>query len=151
MKLFKDFEAIKFFEENMIFITHDGYLYYIYDCKYKRWSKHRNAGNDHLTVANYTDVSREELINAMQGKFPKSETDFMRLCSPSQLCIRDILDLLSEEYSGFMSDGSIYHTVHELLLESDICHKSFTEIKKYSTMNYQKQKATFKFLMKLKS
>ncbi len=129
MKLFKGFEAIKFFEENMIFITHDGYLYYIYDCKYKWWSKHENAGNDHLTVANYTDVSREELINAMQGKFPKSETDFMRLCSPSQLCICDMLDLLTEDYSRFMSDNSISYAVHQLLLESNICFKSFLAIK----------------------
>ena len=31
MKLFDDFEAVRFPEENLIFITHGGYLYYIYD------------------------------------------------------------------------------------------------------------------------
>lgn len=31
MKLFDIFEAVKFSEENMIFITHGGYLYYIYN------------------------------------------------------------------------------------------------------------------------
>lgn len=61
MKLFGDFEAVKFPEENMIFITHNGYLYYIYKPKYERWRKHRNAGNDFLTVSNYPDVSREEV------------------------------------------------------------------------------------------
>ena len=40
MKLFGTFEAIKFYQENLIFITHDGYLYYIYNPKYKHWRKH---------------------------------------------------------------------------------------------------------------
>ena len=34
MKLFDTFEAVKFSQENMIFITNDGYLYYIYEPKY---------------------------------------------------------------------------------------------------------------------
>ncbi len=130
MRLFNDFEAVKFSEENMIFITHDGYLYYIYDCEYKRWSKHRNAGNDNLTVANYPDVSREELTDAMQGVFPQKETDFMRLCPPSHLCIRDMMDLLQEDHSGLMSEDSICYTIHQLLLESNIRYKSFLEIRK---------------------
>ena len=37
MKLFDDFEAVRFPEENLIFITHGGYLYYIYDVEYKHW------------------------------------------------------------------------------------------------------------------
>lgn len=53
MKLFDDFEAVRFPEENLIFITHGGYLYYIYDVEYKHWRKYRNAGNDHITVRNY--------------------------------------------------------------------------------------------------
>ena len=36
-------QAVKFHEENLIFITHDGYLYYIYDPKYKHWRKHQSA------------------------------------------------------------------------------------------------------------
>ena len=130
MKLFDTFEAVKFFQENLIFITHNGFLYYIYDPKYKHWSKHRNAGNDHLTVANYDDVTKEELVDAMNGAFPKSENDFMRLCNPSQLCIRDMLGLLKEDYAKHMSDNDIYHTIHHFLLESDICHKSFEAIQK---------------------
>ena len=105
MKLFDKFEAVKFRQENLIFITHDGYLYYIYNPKYKHWRKHRNAGNDHLTVANYDEVTKAELTDAMNGVFPKSENDFMRLCNPSQLCIRDMLGLLREDYARYMSDN----------------------------------------------
>lgn len=84
MKLFDTIEAVKFPEENMIFITRGGYLYYIYNPKSKWWRKHSNAGNDHLTVSNYPDVSREELVNAMKGVFPKKETDFMQKPSKKQ-------------------------------------------------------------------
>ena len=125
MKLFGKFEAIKFYQENLIFITHNGYLYYIYNPEHKYWRKHRNAGNDHLTVANYDDVTREELMDAMNGVFPKCENDFIRLCNPSKLCIRDMLGLLEEDYAKYMSDNTINYTVHRFLLESDICHKSF--------------------------
>lgn len=130
MILFDTIEAVKFPEENMIFITCGGYLYYIYNPKYKWWRKHSNAGNDHLTVSNYPDVSREELVDAMNGVFPKKETDFMRLCNSSQLCIRDMLDLLKEDYPKYMSDYAIYHSIHRLLLESVICHKSFEKLQK---------------------
>ena len=130
MKLFGDFEAVKFYEENLIFITRRGYLYYIFNPKYNRWRKHSNAGNDSITVSNYDDVRKNELIDAMQGIFPKKETDFMRLCNSEQLCIRDMIDLLREDYMRYMSDNSIAYTVHQFLLESDVCHKSFSEIKK---------------------
>lgn len=130
MKLFGTFEAIKFYQENLIFITHNEYLYYIYNPKYKYWRKHPNAGNDHLTVANYDDVTKEELMDAMNGVLPKSENDFMRLCSPSQLCIRDMLGLLKEDYADYMSNNAIYHTIHCFLLESDICYKSFEGVQK---------------------
>ena len=130
MKLFGTFEAVKFPEEDMIFITHDGYLYYIYSSEYKRWSKHRHAGNDYLTVSNYPDVSRAELAGAMHGVFPQKETDFMRLCDPSQLHIGDMLDLLGEDYAKYMSDRAVYHTIYHFLSESDIRYKSFERIQK---------------------
>lgn len=130
MKLFGAFEAVKLYQENLIFITHNGYLYYIYNPKYNYWRKHSNAGNDHITVANYDNLTKEELMDAMNGVFPKSENDFMRLCNPSQLCVRDMLELLKEDYAKYMSDNTIYHTIQCFLLESDICHKSFEEIKK---------------------
>ena len=63
------------------------------------------------------------------GKAPQKETDFMRFCNPEQLCIRDMLDLLREDYPNYMSDGDIYHTTHRFLLESDICYKSYEELK----------------------
>ena len=130
MKLFDTFEAVKFPEENMIFITHSGYLYYIFNPENKTWRKHQNAGNDFITVSNYPDVSKEELISAMQGFFPQKETDFMRLCNPSQLCIRDMLDLLNEDYAKYMSDSEIHHIIHHFLLKSNIRHKSFEGIQK---------------------
>ena len=130
MKLFDKFEAVKFHQENLIFITHDGYLYYIYNPKHKYWQKHSNAGNDYLTVANYDEVTKEELMDAMNGIFPKSENDFLRLCNSSQLCIRDMIGLLKEDFAKYMSDNIIYHTIHCFLLESDICHKSFEGVQK---------------------
>ena len=130
MKLFDTFEAVKFPEEDMIFVTHNEYLYYIYIPKYKMWRRHRNAGNDHLTVSNYPDVSREELVDAMKGVFPQKETDFMRLCSTSQLRIGDMLDLLGEDYAEYMSDGVLYRTIHHFLLGSGIRHKSFEKLQK---------------------
>jgi hypothetical protein len=130
MKLFDNFEAIKFSQENLIFITHNGYLYYIYSPKHKYWRKHRNAGNDHLTVANYDDVTREELTEAMNGIFPKSETDFMRLCNTSQLWIRDMFDILKEDFPKYIADSDIHYTIHRFLLDSDICHKSYEAIQK---------------------
>ena len=129
MKLFGKFEAVKFPEENLLFITNRGYLYYIYNPDHEIWRKHRNAGNDHLTVSNYPDVSEEELAKAMGGKFPDKETAFMRLCKPSQLCIRDMLDLFMEDYPGYMLDRSIRSAAHSLLLESDICYKSYLKLR----------------------
>ena len=129
MKLFGDFEAVKFYEENLIFITKRGYLYYIYNLEYDCWRKYRNAGNDMITVKNYDDVSESEIVDAMKGIYPKKETDFMRLCNPDQLCIRDMLDLLDEDYSTYMSDYSICHTIHSFLLKSEITYKSFLKLK----------------------
>lgn len=150
MKLFGDFEAVKFHEENLIFITHDGYLYYIYDPQYKHWRKHRNAGNDHITVRNYQNISRKELEDAMHGVFPKRETDFMRLCNPVQLCIRDMLDLFREDYANYMADYSIYHAIHSLLLESDICHKSYLAIRELLDNAVASQEAGDQVFLKIK-
>lgn len=137
MKLFDKFEAVKFPEENIIFITHNGYIYYIYNYRY--WRKYRNAGNDHITVGNYQDVSKEELMNAMNGMFPKKETDFMRLCNPSELWTRDMLDLLEEDYNTYMSNDSIYHMIRRFLLESDVRQKCF-EMAKNLLDNAEAQK-----------
>ena len=130
MKLFDGYEAVRFPEENLIFVTHNGYLYYVYNPKYNSWRKHRSAGNDHITVCNYPDISRDELEAAMQGVFPEKETDFMRLCDPAQLCIRDMLDLLKVDYASHMSNCDIYHTVHRFLLKSNIRYKAFEDISK---------------------
>ena len=97
MKLFDNYDAVMFPEENLIFITHYGYIYYIYDLKYKHWRKHHNAGNDRITIGNYQDVNEQEIRDAMSGKMPAKETDFMRLCKPSQLSIQNMLALLGED------------------------------------------------------
>lgn len=127
MELFGDFKAVRFPEENMIFITHDDYLYYIYNCEYKRWSRYRNAGNDRITVKNYQEVSEEEIVEAFGGKLPQKETDIARLCDTPELCIRDMMDILKEDYPSYMicvsevvynSGGSIFRSIHELLLNA---------------------------------
>lgn len=65
MKLFGDFEAVKFPEENVILITQRGYLYYYYQPRYEHWERHKNAGNDMITVSNYPDVSKKELSDSL--------------------------------------------------------------------------------------
>ena len=48
MKLFDNYDVVRFPEENKILVTHEGYLYFIYDPRYESWRKHGNAGNDHI-------------------------------------------------------------------------------------------------------
>ena len=150
MKLFGEFDAIKFPEENLIFITKSSYLYYIYDPKYKYWRKHKNAGNDYLTVSNYPSVYTEELMAAMGGMYPKKETDIMRLCNPSQLCIRDMLDLLNEDYPQYMSDWSIRNTAHYFLLESNITFKSYVRLRELFEHNLSRHADHDQALLQIK-
>ena len=129
MKLFDDFEAIKFPEENLIFITCNGYLYYIYNPKYSSWAKYKDAGNLELTVHKYPDISEEKLKKALGGIFPQKETDFMRCCPPSQLCPRNMFDLLNEDYSSYMSDDDISDFVIIFLCKSNIPYKSYLKLR----------------------
>ena len=64
MKLFDDFEAVRFPEENLIFVSSDSFLYYIYNPQDKEWVKYKHAGHDRITVSNYQDVSEEEIKEA---------------------------------------------------------------------------------------
>ena len=59
MKLFDNFEAIKFPEENSIFITKGGYLYYIYDSEHDYWKKYKNAGGPTHKTA-YSNLNKAE-------------------------------------------------------------------------------------------
>ena len=129
MKLFGEFEAVRFPEENLLLVTKREYLYYIYSYKYKSWRKYRRAGNDCITVCNYEDPSREEIQSTMGGVFPKRETDFMRLCCPDQLHIGNMLTLLSEDYPMYMSAGDVLFSVEMLLEESVIVDKSYMRLK----------------------
>ncbi len=130
MKLFDDFEVVRFPEENLIYVTQREYIWYIYNPEYKIWRKQKNPGNDKITVSNYPDVSKEELKHAMGGIFPVKETDFMRLCHPSELSMRNLLDLLIEDHGHFMSDAAIYDAAYDFLSESVILYKSHEKLKK---------------------
>ena len=79
MKLFDGFEVVRFPEENLFFVTHDGYIYYVFNPQYKHWRKHRNAGNDHITVSNYQEVSEEEIkqYNSNRPKEDDTETELI--------------------------------------------------------------------------
>ena len=130
MKLFYKYEAVRFPEENLIFITNDSYIYYIYNPKYKYWKKYRNAGNDSITINNYQEVSREELIEAVGGVFPTKETDILRLCYPDQLNSFEMIRLLREDYPYYMNNSLIEDTVYWVLKKSDIRHRSYSELQK---------------------
>ena len=129
MKLFDGFEAVKFPEENLIFVTRGNYLYYIYNPKYNSWKKDKNAGYNQITVNNYPDVSREEITATLGGIFPSKETDFMRRCDPSQLHVGNMLNLLKEDYSEYMSDSLVYYVTEIFLLRSAIRHKSYRALR----------------------
>lgn len=128
MKLFGDFEAVKFPEENMILITNDEFLYYTYRAKYKSWRKYDDAGNLSLTISNYPDVSREELVNAMNGVFPQKERDFLRMCDLSTLHIGEILALFEDDYPKYMADFTIYSSIYQFIMESGNWCKSIDKL-----------------------
>lgn len=129
MKLFDDFEAVRFPEENLIFITHSEYIYYIYDPTYKNWRKHIRTGQDKITIKNYQEVSKEEIMDAMNGTFPKKETDFIKLCATSQLCVMDMMRLFQEDYAQYMADYTVYYSVDKFLSMSNLHTKSFLALK----------------------
>ncbi len=130
MKLFDDFEAVRMPEENLIFVTDSSYLYYIYDVRRNVWRKHKSAGSDIITVSNYPDVSKEEIVDAMGGVFPGKETDFLRLCPLSTLRADELLNLIDDDYSPYMSNDEIYYSVYAFLLESGIQYKAYLELRK---------------------
>lgn len=129
MKLFGGFDVVKFPEEDILFVTHNTYIYYIYSYKYKWWQKYRNAGNDSITVENYQDVRREELMDVMGGNFPSDEADFIRLCNPAHINVWDMIKVLKKDYHSYMSDDTTGYAVQELLCESDIHHVSYYRIR----------------------
>lgn len=131
------FEAVKFPEENLILITNGRRIDYVYDPKYESWEQRRK---DHITVSNYPDVSEEELKKVMGGIFPQKETDFMRLCHPSQLHCLDLRALLKEDYPNYMSDETIWASVSRFLFKSDICYKAYLKLRElFDNVNVFKQ------------
>lgn len=151
MQLFDNFEAVKFSEENMIFITHDKYLYYIYDPKWKRWTKYYNAGNDTITVENYAEITKEELMAATGGAFPKKEADFRKLCGLTEMYIDEILDLMKENYPEYISDRHIYYCIEKLLLEASIRHTTYWKILELLEEAVKTKDSNEKVLLKIKA
>lgn len=130
MKLFQDFDAVKFPEENLLLITHSRYLYYTYSFDAKIWHKYQNAGNNLIHIEHYPDVSQEELESAMGGIFPQKETDFARLCPASEWNVWNMLNFLSEDYPEYLSPyGATSGLVRSFLYESDVCYKSYEKIR----------------------
>ena len=129
MNIFDDYEAVKFPEENLIFVTHSGYLYFIYDPKVNGWHRHKNAGNDSITIGNYPDVSKEELLIATNGIFPQKETDLLRLLPLSEMEAYDMEHILEDDYPEFMSDKSINYAASDFLYESVIGYKSYLALR----------------------
>ena len=121
------FEAFKNKADQQILITVGGYLYYIYSCADHSWHKYSDAGNYKLDPRRYQEVTREELTEAMGGKFPEKETDFLRLCHPSELFIIDMLTILRADFPKYMDadNPAIWGMVQRFLIESDICYKSY--------------------------
>lgn len=134
MKLFDDFEAVRFPEENLILITNRNFIYYIYHPKTEDWNsayweKYKYSGSHDITVENYQDVSKNEIIDIMGGIFPTKESDFMRQCSPAVLRITDMLVLLQEDYSDYMSDSLVHASVRNFLYESEVWYKTYLKLR----------------------
>jgi hypothetical protein len=76
----------------------------------------------------------------------QKETDFMRLCHPSQLHIGDMLTLLIEDNQRYMSDWEIRNTVRSFLREADIPYKAFLALKELlqsaAAKRYDNRRAT---------
>lgn len=150
MLLFDDFKAIKYEEENLILITYKGMLRYIYYPKYRCWKKHK-CSYDYIKdkgwisldlevkTKNYPDINSEELIEATNGKFPRKETDILRLCIPESLSINDYMEILKEDYPEYMLD--------EIL---DSCDNSLSEqLERYENTKYTSIKnGVYQFMSK---
>lgn len=79
MKLFDGFEAVKFSEENVIFVTDNGYIYYICYLEDKYWRKHKNAGNDHITVSNYQEISKKRTYRCNAWRISQERNGFYEI------------------------------------------------------------------------
>ena len=147
-----NFEAVKFPEENLIFVALDGWVFYFYDCKEKRWHKiDRGRHNLHITVKNYQEISKEEIMDAMNGVFPEKETDIMKLCNPKDLNDFDMPRLLREEYEKYMSDEIIDYAVERFLSTSEsIRTRAFLALKKIFDNALTNQRSNEQVLAQIK-
>ncbi len=131
MKLFGSFNAVKFLQENLLFITNGNYIYYVYNVKHDYWSKYRRAGNDSITIENYEDVSKEELLAATKGKEISCESDIMRLIeSKGSLNGRDLFVLLRADYPLVMT-GDADSIVSSIIWDANVTVHAYYTIKEY--------------------
>lgn len=129
MKLFEGYEAVRFPQENLIFITHDKYLYYIYNPKYRHWEKYKRAGWDTITVSKYPDIRKKDLRAATGGNLPEKESDLLRLLYPSDLTINNMFTLFKEDYPEYMHDYMIHESAAELLRQSEYEDKTYLALR----------------------
>lgn len=125
MRLFDDFSVVKCIEKDLLLVINSSSIYYIFNKKNNYWSKYNNDGYVYISVDKYDDVSKEELMDAMNGKFPTKETDFIRLCNPNTLSYRNMMDLLDEDYKIYMVNEKIKNTVSRFFHKSNILYKSY--------------------------
>ena len=150
MKLFDGFEAVRFPEENLIFVTHNSYLDYIYHPQNKVWVKYQHAGNDKINVGAYQDVSVEEIKEAMGGIFPDKSTDFVRLCCLETISACDMIDLLKEDYPAYMADDEISYAASMFIKQSDIKTNSYLKLKELFDKNLKTQETNERVLKLVK-
>lgn len=130
MKLF-EFNIVKMPQENAIFVTKNGYLYYIYNSTKKVWSKYYNQGNDVIKVENYQEVTSKELASSFDGIFPKKRTAFIKACSPYEWSDNDVWNMLYEEFPSYMDNWEINNMVNHFLSRAfvfDVPYRKFKEL-----------------------
>lgn len=128
LKLFSNYEAVKFEQENLILITSSDYLKFFYDIEAKQWHQEKKPNETRITTKNYPSVSKEELVKATEGKLPTCESDFLNLCDISELHVHDMLQLLNTLYPDYMQDTEISYAVFDTLKATPAKCKAYEKI-----------------------
>lgn len=138
MLLFDNFRAVKFEEENQILISNDDELKYIYYVKQKIWKKYKPTCDyikdqgwcfldKSIKPKGYFDIDGKQILEAMQGNYPTSEVDILRLCIPSSLDYKDYLHIIIVDYRRFFYDlkydyyNSDLYKYTEMFLANVVC------------------------------
>ena len=138
MEIAENLVVVKFPEEERILVADCGKLLFVYEYKYKIWREENE--NLSITIQNYPDVTKEELVRLTKGVLPKSREDFERLCKPSFLSVNSMMRILEEDYPdyvfkrydeelGFAIGDTIYMMVRTFLEESEYLGESYGKIR----------------------